>query len=415
MTRVYWHMGQALLPEHFYAQEESLRAESALRFSLLSTPSWGLGHLEWDKFLLPTGVLSIREISLIFESGVVLDIPGNASPRVLDLVGAGQSRVPIFVQLQSDFVKVQSGPEIVQTRPGEPGEEGIQRVLQKVSLSVSQAAAEHSFKLAEVQSGADGVWEFCEDYVPPLLRAAPGLLFDAQLRRMEDVVNLLGQSLKQELQDNHLSGETHVLAKQAVRSMFNFKATLLDLKHGIAPHPYDLFCALRSLYVDLCVLRNVQELEAIEEPYDHRELAACFGRVLVPLERFLARGRPEVPYSEFSRKEGLLFCDIDKNIKRAKDAFLLVQKPSLNTKLDLSRVKLASPSRLHVVHERSLTGVAFTRSERPPFAQSLSSTVEIYSLGRGQEWDFVVAEGRLVLFDGPALDGCRLYLYSRVE
>src|SRR4051794_20959759 len=110
MTRVYWHMGQALLPEHFYAQEESLRAESALRFSLLSTPSWGLGHLEWDKFLLPTGVLSIREISLIFESGVVLDIPGNASPRVLDLVGAGQSRVPIFVQLQSDFVKVQSGP-----------------------------------------------------------------------------------------------------------------------------------------------------------------------------------------------------------------------------------------------------------------------------------------------------------------
>jgi len=55
-------MGQALLPEHFYAQEESLRAEASLRFSLLPEPSWGLGWLAFDEFLLSKGVLSIREL-----------------------------------------------------------------------------------------------------------------------------------------------------------------------------------------------------------------------------------------------------------------------------------------------------------------------------------------------------------------
>jgi type VI secretion system protein ImpJ len=408
MTRVFWHMGQALLPEHFYAQEESLRAEASLRFAMLPLPSWGLGRLAFDAFLFPTGVLSIGELSLVFESGAVLDVPGNASPMLLDLNEVGRTRTPVYVQLKSDF-------EVVKTRPGDPGEEGIERVLQRAELSADQAAAEQSFQLGEVQCGADGVWEFCSEYVPPLLRARPGLLFDAQLERMRDIVNQLRHALREEILENHLSGETHVLAKQALRSLYGFQAQLGDLAGQVPPHPYDLFSSLRGLYIDTCVLRNVQELEAINEPYDHRDIGACFARILEPLERLLARGRPEVPYVEFARKEGLLFCDIDKNVKRAKDVFLLVQKPAVAASLDLSRAKLASPSRLHVVHERALTGISFNRVERPPFAQSLSSAVEIYALSRGQEWDYAVAEGRIVLFDIPALERCRLYLYSRHE
>jgi type VI secretion system protein ImpJ len=408
MTRVFWHMGQALLPEHFYAQEESLRAEASLRFSMLSTPSWGLGDLEWDPFLLETGKLSIKRMALVFESGSVVDIPGNAAPIDLDLTGVGHSRMPLFVQLQSGF-------DVVETRPGDPAEEGIQRIVQRVALSASQSSAEQTFQLAEVECDADGRWAFAKDYVPPLLRVKQNLLFDGLLERMEGLLNQLRHALKEELQENHLSGETHVLAKQALRSLFSFNAALVDLRAGIAPHPYELFTALRTLYIDTCVLRNVQSLEAIEKPYDHKALARTFARLLDPLERLLARGRPEVPYVEFARKDGLLFCDIQKNVKRARDVFLLVQKPHVASSVDLGRTKLSSPTRLHLVHERALTGIPFSRIERPPFAQSLSSAVEIYAVSRGQEWDYAVGEGRIVLFDSPELDGCRLYLYSRVD
>lgn len=420
MARVNWHLGQALLPAHFIAQEESLRAEASLRFAMLPLPAWGLGRLDFDSFLFEnSGVLSIRELSLVFESGTVLDIPGNAAPVLLDLNGLGKTSTPVYVHFKSGF-------KMVKLPPGHPGEEGIERVLQLAELSGSQSAGEQCFKLAEVRRGATDKWEFSPSFVPPLLRVLPGLLFDAQLGAMRDIVNRLRQQLREELLENHLSGETHVLAKQALRSLYAFQARLVDLSGRLPAHPYELFASLRSLYIDTCVLRNVQELEALERPYDHQDLGPCFARILEPLTRLLSPGRTEIPYVEFSRKEGLLFCDIDKGVKSARDVFMLVQKPAVASAVELSpegesrqlgpaRVKLASPSRLHVVHERALTGISYRRIERPPFAQSLSSTVDVYALSRGQEWDYAVAEGRVVLFDVPALEQCRLYLYSRVE
>jgi len=37
-SRVHWHMGQALLPEHFYAQEQALREEVSLRLRMSPVP-----------------------------------------------------------------------------------------------------------------------------------------------------------------------------------------------------------------------------------------------------------------------------------------------------------------------------------------------------------------------------------------
>jgi len=405
MTRVFWHMGQALLPGHFYAQEESLRAESTLRFGMQPAPPWGLGRLEWDKFQLTHGALQINQLSLVFESGAVLDIPGNAAPVFLDLNSSGASRVPVFVQLQSGF-------EIVESHPGDPKEDSIQRVLQKVELSCTQSSAEERFKLAEVERSANGKWSFLDSYVPPLLRVQRDLLFDGPLVRMGKVVKGLCQLLKEELQENHLSGETQLLAKQALRSTFLFHTALVDLDAHVSPHPYQLFVALRTLYLDLSVLRNAQ-LDAIDEVYDHQALASSFGAFLEPIEKMLLRGSPDVPYVEFTRKDGQLCCDFDRKVKRAKDIYLLIQKPEVTSQLELGTVKLSSPARIGLVHERALTGIPFARVDRPPFAITLASTVEICAISRGQEWDYAVAEGRLVLFDSPQLAGCRLYLHAR--
>jgi type VI secretion system protein ImpJ len=100
-------------------------------------------------------------------------------------------------------------------------------------------------------------------------------------------------------------------------------------------------------------------------------------------------------------------------LRRAKDVYFLVQKTTVSAKLDLRRVKLASESRILVVHQRALRGVPFEPLESPPFVHGLASTVEFYALQPGEEWDYAVSEGNLVLFDAPQLEGCRLYLYWR--
>ena len=61
-ARVHWRMGQALLPEHFYAQESSLREEALVRARLSPLPFFGVGALKWDAFQLVRGIVSLEEL-----------------------------------------------------------------------------------------------------------------------------------------------------------------------------------------------------------------------------------------------------------------------------------------------------------------------------------------------------------------
>ncbi len=408
MTRVFWQMGQALLPEHFFAQEESLRAETALRFSLQSLPSWGLGHIVWDSFLLGTGVLSVSELSLVFESGTVVDIPGNAGRMSMDLKALGRTTAPVYIQLDSGFDPVELPPI------GAPDEEGIERMVQRLRLSADPTGGEETFQLATMVSDPRGRWAFAEDHVPPLLLVKRDMLFDGPLRRMEDLLKRLRAILGEELKENHLSGETQLLAKQALRSLYSAQAMMTDLDAGIHPHPYDFFRALRQLYIDVCVYRDLTP-DGLDKGYDHRLLGAAFDRLLVPVERTVTQGRRLRSYIEFTRKDGLISCALPRDVKSAHDVLLLIEKPEIVTKLDLRLVKLASPKRLEEVHEHALTGVEYKVIARPLYLQSFAPTVEFFGLARGLEWDYAVGEGRLVLLDRPELKGCRLYLYLREE
>ena len=56
LARVRWKMGQALLPEHFVAQEEALLAHSQLRSKIGGLPSYGFASLRWNDSLLSEGV-----------------------------------------------------------------------------------------------------------------------------------------------------------------------------------------------------------------------------------------------------------------------------------------------------------------------------------------------------------------------
>jgi type VI secretion system protein ImpJ len=412
MTRVDWHMGQALLPEHFQTQEESLWAESALRFSLLAKPAWGLGEFSWDPSRLETGLLLVDKLSLVFESGTVLSIPGNASTASLDLTQIGSTNASVFVLRKEGTKKVNVPVE----DKGQGSGGKVRRLELNIELSTEQSSGEECFKLAEVRQDAKGAWSFCDDYVPPLLRVRPGVLFDAFLRRTDELLVQLRQLLAKELQENHLSGETHILAKQALRSLFGLQATLTDIRGDVFPHPQELYNRLRTLLIDLAVLGDLSkaaETATTKSPYKHDSLAECFGLLLNEAEAITARGSRAAPYVKFTKGEGAWHCDLPKHARAARYVYLMVQKREVAARLQLGRVKLASPKRLKLLHERSLPGIAFSEVERPPFAQVLSSAIDFYSLAAGQEWDFAVAEGQVVLYDTEALKDCDLYLYFR--
>src|SRR4051812_25224341 len=211
-------MGQALLPEHFIAQEQSLREELYLRLRMQPTPSWGIGTLPSDSFQLVKGILTIQELTLVLPAGTLVDIPGNSAPAILTLNSTGETRARVFVHLQS-------GSQAVHVAAGDPDEEGIQRTVQVVELSTNQASATsaQSFELASFECGATGEWSLAPAYVPPLLRLGSSPFFEAYLERMRAIVRTLRQVLMSEIQENYLEAESQVTAKQAMRGLFEFQ------------------------------------------------------------------------------------------------------------------------------------------------------------------------------------------------
>lgn len=402
-------MGQALLPEHFYAQEQGLREEIGLRLRLQRLPAWGLGSLQWDTFQLLKGIVSIQEMTLVLQSGSLVDIPGNTAPAHLNLNASGMSRAPVYVHLESGY-------DVVSAGRGDELEEGIERIVQKVTLSTepySETAAE-VFKLAELECGADGLWGVSSAYIPPLLQVETSPFMATHVERMKSLARTLRQVLGDEIRDNYLAAEGVTSAKQCLRGLFEFEALLADLDHGIHHHPYELFAALRSLYIDVCVHRDVTPT-AIEQPYVHTDLAGTFSALLERLTDLAEHRGRRLPYREFTKREGTLICELGSDVRRARDVYFLVQKPAVSATVDLGRIKLAAESRLRVVYEKALRGIPLQHLEKPPFHHGLAPTVEFYTIAPGAEWDYAVREGRVALYDGPYLDGCRCYLYWHVD
>jgi type VI secretion system protein ImpJ len=409
-SRVYWHMGQALLPDHFYTQEQSLREEFHLRLRLLKAPFWGVGSLQWDGFQLLKGIVSLQELSLVLPSGTLIDIPGNAMPTVLNLNASGV-RATVYLHLLGDFRQGGAG-----SRGGQ--EEGVERILHKIELSTDDTsrAGAQSFKLAEFECSPDKVWSVKETYIPPVLqieRESP--FFAGPLRRMHALVQSMQQTLRSEAQEDHLAAATAASGRIALHGLYALLALLVDLDHGVSPHPYELFSALRTFYIDLCIHEGVIPGKVTEIPYKHDDLAGCFTALLERLEEQAQLSSREIPYKEFVRREGLLVCDLPKEIRSAKNVFFLVQKPQVSTKIDLARVKLASESRIHAVYERSLRGIPYQAMEWVPFQHGLSAGVEFYSISPGPEWDHAIREGNVVLFDSAQFQQARFYLYWRLD
>jgi type VI secretion system protein ImpJ len=405
-ARVRWRMGQPLLPEHFYAQEESLRAEVNLRHGLLATPQWGVGTLSWE--LNPAGRVRIKRLELLGEDGALIDVPGNCdAPAAVDLSAAGESKVALFLH---------RGPESRFTHDSPLGEpDNVERTVYQVELSPHASADPDAepFKLAELLKSVDDEWVLSEAYIPPSISVARSPFFQQPLLRMRRVVDALHEALVLEIRDAFLSAEGTTSAKLCLRSVFMAQALLADVTAGdLDLHPAELWRALTGLYVDLCVHRSMSPTVHLV-PYRHRQLGPCFNRVLDALEAQVEVRRTETPHAVFQPEGNMQVCELPSEARRARQVYWLVQKARIGDTLKLEQLKLAGPERLAAVHQLALRGVPFRPILSPPFHHNFTAEVDFYALERGEEWDHALREGKLAFYSKKELEGVRSFIYWR--
>src|SRR5688572_17311775 len=92
-----WVMGQVLLPEQFLALQQTILAHIDRRAELGGLPSHELARLRWSEELLATGAIRIDGLTWVFESGLLLDVPGNTVIGNLNLADAKSDAVSLFL------------------------------------------------------------------------------------------------------------------------------------------------------------------------------------------------------------------------------------------------------------------------------------------------------------------------------
>ena len=404
LPRVYWHMGQALLPDHFYAQEESLRAEIDLRLSAFPLPDYGLIDIEWSRSLLPDGIFSIEKANLVFRSGYVISIPESAERAEIDLNLSGSTHVSIYLHLLSDF-----DPE------AQSSSDDIKRIRHKIKLSTKAFldGSADTIKLAEFEKNIDSIWSVSKKYIPTSLSVNHNPFFTPILERIRNLLKTFHGTLIENIEVNYLGGESLFLAKQCLRGTYQFLGVLSDIRSKVKIHPHELFKALRSFYLDLSIYYNIDPA-LIQNVYDHDDLKQCFEPFVESIENKVNKSKKFNPYIGFVNQDGVyLLSEFPEELKDASRVFLLVQKQNPSESLSIEGLKIASVSRLGAVHQLALRGIPFEKIESPPFNHSFGAEVEFYGLEPGEEWDHVIKESALGFFDSDALKGKNFFLYWR--
>lgn len=409
LARVRWQMGQTLLPEHFLAQEEALVADTVMRFRMSGIPAYGVAALKWNESLISEGVFSIQAITLVMPSGLLLDVPGNAVSAPFNLNIPGSTTVPVYCHMMGETSPSKNEEEDWQER-----EEGaIPRMVYQLIMSSEQShsGAFETIKLAEFVKDPEGTWQLCQDFIPPLLQVGTSPFLMADFDKFADALELFQYNLTLDAA-SYLSGSGLFKVEQCLKSVYQIQRFLTNLRTQVHIHPYYVYEALKNFYIEVCFYKSTVP-EHLANPYNHDQLAACFGEILEPLEAQMKLVEVASPYLPFGFGDGLYQIQLPPEMREAKDVYLLVQKSHVSKTISLEDLKLASGSRISLVHRLALQGIGLKKVDQPSFQHSFGPEVDFFQIIAGEEWDHALKELSLAFYDNPQLEDMEFYIYRQ--
>lgn len=401
--RILWSVGQTLLPEHLRRLEDSILADGAVRISL-GLPSYGFSKLKFGSALESDGLLTLDAGITCMRSGRLLSVGDNATINSINLNASGKSRIRVFIHLlppesNNNLAELLQSTEIPCWK---------WRLI--LSLDEEIEGTLEYLQLANVEKDINGRWSFSKDYVPPLLNVGyPGFLRE-EMERMLKSLEKYQKKLLETLANLQLSGENLIRARRCLIEVRDFSHFLINLLGEVHLHPWELHTRLERFYLELTTYMNCEPV-LCGRPYQHGNLAVCVLDLLNEVEALLGREREATPMAEFRLGEGVLEVILSDTAAGAANWFILVQKASIESKISMDSVKIASKSRLPIVHKYFLQGVPVKRIDRPLFQHYFGPEVEVWEIQRNDEWSEVLSERTLAFLNESRFEGLKFFLY----
>lgn len=383
-------------------------ADYILRFRLLGLPFHGVGRLELNDTLLAEGIFSIREMSLMMGSGLLLDIPGNARVSPFNLNVPGTTRVAVYLHVLGE----NRSPDANSGNPETDAGDKIPRVYHRLVLASEQGYPDtvEMIKLAEFEKSPEGAWELSRAYVPPLVQLGTSPFLKDELSALADALKLFQYNLTLDAA-SHLSGDSLFNVKQCLKRVYEVQRLLANLTAQVHLHPYFLSEALDRLYIDVCFYRNTNP-EDVANAYRHDRIDVLIGRINA-LKKQMQLVKSSPPYLPFELVDNIFTVRLPDDVRKATDVYLLAQKSQISVNLPVEELKLTAKSRLSMVHQMAMHGIPLKRIARPPFQHPFGAEVEFYLIREGEEWDHALNGETITFYNQPELEGSKFYLYWR--
>ena len=396
LQRVYWQTGQVLLPEHLVLQEESILSDIALRFQQENDRSFGVSKLKWQEELLKQGIFSITDCTIILPSGTLLVIPDNTNISSLDLNNSQQTEANIYFHYLKEKLEIQN--ELTNKAQ-------LQACL---SVSSTKEGALESFLIASFQKNCDGTWVLNTSFSPALLTIGPSPFFQSEIKKLKENLTIYQQEKAQKLSSQQLVGQNSFEEKLILMTCYSL-STLLE--ESITP--YELYLNLIKTSQTLSLFYE-KKIPKKYPSYSHTKPHDCLLPLFETLFLQLASHDTIEKMLRLDFNEHIFFCEnLPKELLQAKEAYLLIQKQSVNESFSLESFKVSTQSRLTLIHQLALPGIPLQKLSHLPFNEGFGAEVEVFSLQFNDEWNHVLKEETLAFYKPKELTQTKAFLCWR--
>lgn len=409
LKRVGWQMGQPLLPLHLIAQEDSLLAHLDFYIKSQGLPLYGVGSLKWDDTLLFQGVVSIHQLTAIFPSGEIIDVPENGRLSAFDLNKTGKTQLPLYLHLLKET------PDQQEMILDEQEEEKLTFALHQLALSTEPhlLSAKASFKLAEFEKDVEGRWKCSETYAPPLYNINNHPFLINKLFRIRAILESFQKELEQETSTGKLFEQRTMETKLCLVQVASLRRFLLNIERGVLSHPFHLYEQI-SRFLDTLAFLYVEYTDINITPYQHEKIAPLFAKLIETLLHYLQPKSEQLASIKFEKRDN---CYVSDRLPQELDAFneiyFILQPIDAKTRLKMEGLKLASYSRLNNIYRFALSGIPLLQLDTVPFNNNFSKYAVVYRIEKDLEWNYAINEGRLAFSKQEQNEGLQAYLYWR--
>ncbi len=407
IKRVDWQMGQMLLPHHLMAQEESILGHMNQILKYMGIPFYGVSKLRWDEGLFYQGIISISELSVIFPSGQLIEIPGNALPASFDLNSEGKSELSLYLHVTDE--RKQKEEEIALFEEIAKIDFSLHQI--RLSPNKNEENSRAVFKLAQFEKSQESRWSLSENYIPPLLSTIGEPFLTGTFSNILRVTKSVRRKIQRELESIELFAFQNIEWRLCLLELSRLERHCESCIAGrITPHPY-------FLYEKLCQVIDCAGSEEKIPLYDHDNLSSLFTSLIHMIEYLFFNEQKEFSYLEFEREESSsrYFADtLPPTLSKAGEVYLLVQKPDVESHFSSASLKLTSRKRQQFIETFFVSGITLAPIKKPAFLSSrFSDEVEAFSVEQKEEWKKALSEGNLVLSHQDLTSNFKVFLYWR--